>query len=312
MAIGGVLLAANSKVQEIDIEYTDWEQVLTTDQGTKCSELLGDHETNYTSNLQDHKGIRCQVEQSLDVSGFAGEETYLYYGLDNYFQNHRRYVDSRSDPQLRMKEEGEATEECDPIEKNENSTRYFAPCGLIANSLFNDTIEIFECLDDDCDTSSDASTTKLDLSGENIAWKSDRDVKFQNYEKDGGWSKDGANTTATNGDLCKMRAFGEERSIPPPNWPVKACELGKNYTTLGRAECAPFDPNNAADCDYNPHAPEYGSNGASSSSYSCFRGSLRVCVRSTPPDRWHSFVPSTVYTPLRVADGTGCLQSTRL
>jgi hypothetical protein len=154
VAVGAVLLAANGNVEEIDIEYTNSKQTVELDNdgnGKSCAVLLADKSLNYTNNNQAYKGTRCQVEHTVEIgSGFEGKETFLYYGLDSYYQNHRRYVDSRSDPQLRMKEEGEATEECDPIEQEVNATRYYAPCGLIANSLFNDTIEIVRCLDDDC------------------------------------------------------------------------------------------------------------------------------------------------------------------
>jgi len=69
---------------------------------------------------------------------------YLYYRLDNYYQNHRRYVKSRNDAQLRgsVVKSYSALEDCDPrksldgIEKMED---FFLPCGLIAWSLFNDT-----------------------------------------------------------------------------------------------------------------------------------------------------------------------------
>jgi hypothetical protein len=57
-----------------------------------------------------------------------------------------------------------------------------------------------------------------------------------------------------------MRAFGEERSIPPPNWPVRACELSSNYTDEA-PECEAFGTSNSATCFYNPWSPKYGSSG---------------------------------------------------
>lgn len=61
-------------------------------------------------------------------------EVYLYYKLTNFYQNHRRYIRSRNDQQLRGKL-GEVAE-CNPIKTGINGTPV-APCGLIANSLFN-------------------------------------------------------------------------------------------------------------------------------------------------------------------------------
>ena len=45
--------------------------------------------------------IRCECKVYKELSGYNKKDTYLYYGLENFYQNHRRYVDSRSDPQLR-------------------------------------------------------------------------------------------------------------------------------------------------------------------------------------------------------------------
>lgn len=57
---------------------------------------------------------------------------YLYYQLDNFYQNHRRYVKSRSDAQLMGEQltESELTD-CDPLKTYNN--RVLNPCGLIAN-----------------------------------------------------------------------------------------------------------------------------------------------------------------------------------
>lgn len=60
---------------------------------------------------------------------------YFYYGLTNYYQNHRRYVRSRDDNQLLGKISTVATE-CQPFETNGSNVGY-TPCGAIANSRFN-------------------------------------------------------------------------------------------------------------------------------------------------------------------------------
>jgi hypothetical protein len=58
--------------------------------------------------------------------------------LENFYQNHRRYVKSRNDDQLG----GEAVsisalnQECEPFDVDVNGNA-IAPCGAIANSLFN-------------------------------------------------------------------------------------------------------------------------------------------------------------------------------
>ena len=90
---------------------------------------------------------------------------YVYYQLDNFYQNHRRYVKSRSDAQLR----GETVvssdlEDCAPLTvitlEGETTARSLSPCGLIANSLFNDTIALT------------AVPTGVSMTQSGIAWKS--------------------------------------------------------------------------------------------------------------------------------------------
>ena len=249
-------------VQEIEVDYTTCSQMATNapadEAGTSCAALLG----NYTDGYIDHSkpDVRCQCEKTFQISGFSSKATYLYYALDGYYQNHRRYVDSRSDPQLRMKEEGAATEECDPIENND--TRYYAPCGLIANSLFNDTLELYKCTDPTKSAAAcDADEWEMvPLDGTDITWKSDRDVKFNNF------NADNANFSEPTGayDLCDMPQFSDERSLKPPNWPHKICEIGKSYGNASQSfplpECTPFD-DAQPDCTYNPWSPKYKSNG---------------------------------------------------
>ena len=69
---------------------------------------------------------------------------YFYYGLSNFYQNHRRYVKSRSDSQL-LGDLRKGLEDCAPYTtadyKNASGSLVkdvpYAPCGAIANSFFN-------------------------------------------------------------------------------------------------------------------------------------------------------------------------------
>ena len=73
---------------------------------------------------------------------FVQGDVYIYYGLSNFYQNHRRYVKSRDDHQL-LGALGEASNECDPFARyapdpsNSTAIKSVVPCGAIANSLFN-------------------------------------------------------------------------------------------------------------------------------------------------------------------------------
>lgn len=66
---------------------------------------------------------------------------YVYYGLDNFYQNHRRYVKSKSDTQLagQFTTDTAQLSSCDPLitVPGSNPTKIYSPCGLIAQSFFN-------------------------------------------------------------------------------------------------------------------------------------------------------------------------------
>lgn len=89
---------------------------------------------------------------------------YIYYQLDNYYQNHRRYVKSRSDQQLLYGLKYNHTGSCKPEDTNNGLP--IVPCGLVAWSLFNDTYEFSRGVDE------------VKVHRKDIAWRSDRDHKF--------------------------------------------------------------------------------------------------------------------------------------
>lgn len=62
---------------------------------------------------------------------------YMYYGLTNFYQNHRRYVKSRDDYQLLGHLDADPSSDCAPFAVNEERKEPIAPCGAIANSLFS-------------------------------------------------------------------------------------------------------------------------------------------------------------------------------
>jgi len=86
---------------------------------------------------------------------------FLLYNLKNFYQNHRRYMKSKSADQLsgNIISEQDAIRLCDPIifNKNLNLPKMVSwdnvtpinpddiasPCGLIAKSVFNDTYQLF-------------------------------------------------------------------------------------------------------------------------------------------------------------------------
>eukprot|EP00696_Hemimastix_kukwesjijk_P003177 gnl/Hemi2/13913_TR4721_c0_g1_i1.p1 gnl/Hemi2/13913_TR4721_c0_g1~~gnl/Hemi2/13913_TR4721_c0_g1_i1.p1 ORF type:complete len:344 (+),score=139.63 gnl/Hemi2/13913_TR4721_c0_g1_i1:166-1197(+) len=121
----------------------------------------------------------------LEIGSTWQPPIFFYYQLENYYQNHRRYVHSRDDHQLEGDFDFDDTSirfhDCDPKmcqvdgENVDNCTvRY--PCGLIAASVFNDTFKIFS-------NGPNNTLTDVNFNDTGIAWESDRDVKFH-YPKD--------------------------------------------------------------------------------------------------------------------------------
>jgi len=133
----------------------------------------------------------CEV--NLTVEADMEPPIYVYYRLENFYQNHRDYVKSRDYLQLQgdRRSASDLDLGCDPLVRYRDGldTRPLAdtaedskivfPCGLIANSFFNDTINADLCQGGSCAT----------LVGENWrdrgqAWSSDLDEKFSDRSID--------------------------------------------------------------------------------------------------------------------------------
>eukprot|EP00058_Branchiostoma_floridae_P005117 XP_002590605.1 hypothetical protein BRAFLDRAFT_59314 [Branchiostoma floridae] len=123
-----------------------------------------------TSNNVQEIVVSSKVDFSIssDITG----SVYMYYGLTNFFQNHRRYVKSRDDDQLLGVKQSKSTlnTDCRPYDgETVNGTFMpYAPCGAIANSLFSDTLTL------------SYGSTPVGLINTGIAWWTDKNVKFRN------------------------------------------------------------------------------------------------------------------------------------
>ena len=163
----GIILLINSKKIKIEeVDYTDCE--LTTDKN--CT-----------------KNITIQEDMPKNV--------FVYYQLDGFFQNSRRYVKSKEVDQL-TGNKPDVSENCYPVETNKemgfnNETKSIdnktllnpndiaIPCGLMAKSFFNDTFNFI--INDD----------PLDVDEKNIAF--DKDKKL--YDKEPNPSRQWTNIT---------------------------------------------------------------------------------------------------------------------
>lgn len=154
--VGVALLYFSGAVQEVIIDYTHCYSI-DEPKNTTCASLI-------TANR--NLSCKCDVDFALNHD-FEGK-VYMYYGLSNYYQNHRRYVKSRDDDQLLGRLSATPSTDCDPFGKING--KVIAPCGAIANSLFNDTLAIY----------SKDRAGYVPLLNTGIAWPSDKNIKFRN------------------------------------------------------------------------------------------------------------------------------------
>ena len=149
-------------------------------------------ETKYNTNCKGKKV--CEV--SIDISDDMKRPIMVYYKLDGFFQNHRRYVRSKSQKQLfgkittldQMIDDGD----CEPIYTNKdmgfnidqkaadgnttlNPNDVAIPCGLIAKSYFNDKFFNWTI-----------NNESLDINEKDIAWPKDKEL-FKNSDKSKQW-----------------------------------------------------------------------------------------------------------------------------
>ncbi|XP_070199085.1 cell cycle control protein 50A-like isoform X3 [Littorina saxatilis] len=161
--LGVALLVTSNNIKELVYDYTHCNSSTTS--GT-CAEF-------FQNTSQTGETCTCVVTLTLDED-FTGS-VYMYYGLTNFYQNHRRYVRSRDDNQLHgdVISYSDLNDDCDPYKtvSDNGTTMGIAPCGAIANSLFNDTFALVY---------QGSPNEAVGLLNTGIAWVSDKNVKFGN------------------------------------------------------------------------------------------------------------------------------------
>ncbi|KAJ1908586.1 alkylphosphocholine resistance protein lem3 [Tieghemiomyces parasiticus] len=199
--LGGVLLWASDSVNEIIIDYTACSKAGSTFVSIPANDYSVRVSGSSSGQMEQipqfkYEDNQCTLQFSLPAD--LKPPVFLYYKLTNFYQNHRRYVKSLDYDQLRGKSVSASTlnsssnSGCPPLATmNVNGTsKIIFPCGLIANSIFNDTLGD-PVLQNPADTT--AESVLYPFSPNGIAWPSDK----QNYAK----------TTYNLNDI-----------VAPPNW----------------------------------------------------------------------------------------------
>ncbi|KAI0099448.1 LEM3/CDC50 family protein [Daldinia grandis] len=214
--IGGLLIYASSTVKELRIDYTDCFRDSPTDEAKlmDTSLVFPYFKNNNTINamwqhsLINHTyGDHLVQNLTMCTLTFAIPEemappVLLYYRLENFYQNHRRYVQSFFDKQLAGDDVSivdVSDSNCEPLATTNGThpnSRAYYPCGLIANSLFNDTFQSPIFLNPPGSNSAGGNETYV-MKNTSIAWESDK-------------------------ELYKPRVSNDYSNIvPPPNWQIR-------------------------------------------------------------------------------------------
>mmetsp|Transcript_28523 Transcript_28523/g.93204 ORF Transcript_28523/g.93204 Transcript_28523/m.93204 type:complete len:337 (-) Transcript_28523:65-1075(-) len=158
--IGAACVLATSEVVEVTGRYDD-----------SCN-LGGSTDAEREEALMELDGAGSECEVVFNIDKKMSEPVFLYYELTNFYQNHRRYVRSRSDAQLRGDVEPsiDLLEDCKPkLYTPDADEAIINPCGLVAWSYFNDSYAVT------------ADGEALVVNENDIAWDSDVEYKFANY-----------------------------------------------------------------------------------------------------------------------------------
>lgn len=215
--IGGLLLYASAQVQELAIDYTD-----CINQGVEYAYIPDNKVSQVYNTAVDSKDRpRWKVQHNVRTTDPDMRRTnpnfnetictlqftlpnklkapvLFYYRLTNFYQNHRRYVQSFDQAQLRGDARSysqlESSNDCDPLSgvSNNTMTKPYYPCGLIANSIFNDSFAEPK-LQNPQGGAGDGGAITFQMLNRGIAWDSDKE-RFGNTK------------------------YNPADVLPPPNW----------------------------------------------------------------------------------------------
>ncbi|KAA8911207.1 hypothetical protein TRICI_003929 [Trichomonascus ciferrii] len=202
--IGGLLLYASNQVQELVIDYSHCQDEGSTEDWNEIpskyisQSFKGGAKPDYNPTWKllkdsDRDNYTCSLQ--FEIPTDMGAPVFMFYRLTNFYQNHRRYVQSFNEDQLNGKdvEASKLKEDCKPLYKDDDTGKPIYPCGLIANSLFNDTFHSPVLLNAQ---SSSSSNETYKMTDKGIAWSTDK-------------------------DRFKKTKYKPDEVVPPPNWHEK-------------------------------------------------------------------------------------------
>ena len=216
--IGGLLLWASSTVQQITIDYSHCNTTAPAcpEYGLIPSSAVSSYFKNSTRPADAATWCKETIQHGFGLDGSAKVTTpvchvqfyipdevkppvLLYYQLTNFYQNHRRYVQSYDQNQLSghfRSNNSIGSGDCDPLRLatlSDGTQKPYYPCGLIANSLFNDTFLTPIILNA---PGLNSGNTTYNMTNKGIAWSADK-------------------------DLYNPTDYLPDQVVPPPNWHLR-------------------------------------------------------------------------------------------
>ncbi|PGH29593.1 hypothetical protein GX50_07649 [[Emmonsia] crescens] len=202
--IGGLLIWASSTVQELAIDYTNCASEAPLGEARPMDP--GKYHSSFRSREIDTPSWKREVNVTRTFPGDVPVDTtvcslyfeipndlapsvFLYYRLTNFYQNHRRYVKSLDLEQLKGKALPNSTingSPCDPLRIDPETKKAYYPCGLIANSVFNDSFSSPVLL-------GTSDNPVYQMTNKGISWNSDK-------------------------ELFRKTEYKPDQIWPPPNW----------------------------------------------------------------------------------------------
>ncbi|KZP00894.1 Lem3/Cdc50 [Calocera viscosa TUFC12733] len=202
--IGGLLVWGSNLVSEITLDYTQCSTASSTPsdlpnftyklRSADSGATWTNPQWSFVAAPAGAEGQQGTCTIAFDVPADMGPSVFVYYKLTNFFQNHRRYVKSLDSNQLQGKAPDASAlskGNCAPLDSINNLPIY--PCGLIANSIYNDTIGNLSA-----SAGSTGAAANYTFTSSGIAWPGEA----KKYVSNPGY----ANLTQVS---------------PPPNWHAK-------------------------------------------------------------------------------------------
>jgi hypothetical protein len=128
----------------------------------------------FENGVKRNNTVECTIK--FQIPSEMQPPVLFYYRLTKFYQNHRRYVKSFNADQLRGTAVDNSTISsslCEPLRLDPRGRPYY-PCGLIANSIFNDTFSSPYQENVEGSSSDGQEYTMENNSG--IAWDSDKQL----------------------------------------------------------------------------------------------------------------------------------------